>query len=292
MPAIEVAAVVTRADAPTGRHQEVESTPIKKMAEKNNLRILTPVKHGSPDFLSELKNLAPETAVVAAYGRIIPKAALDLPLRGTLNLHPSLLPVYRGPSPIQAAILNGDKKTGVTLMLLDEEMDHGPVLAQCEVELDGTEIYSELEQKLSIIAAEFLSENLLNYLDGKIEPREQDDARAVYCAMIERASGRIDWRKSAVEIERMSRAYEKWPGVWAVWAGSDSRKLRLKFSDVSVEPECNLKPGEITVQSDALVIGAAQGAIRVRKIQAEGKKEMMIKEFLNGFSRFANGRFE
>ncbi|MEA3272416.1 MAG: methionyl-tRNA formyltransferase [Patescibacteria group bacterium] len=187
-----------------------------------------------------------DIAVVAAYGHIIPKKILEIPKFGFLNIHPSLLPKYRGPSPIQNAILNGDKETGVSIMLLDKKMDSGPILAQKKVKINENETYETLRNRLAEIGAKLLIKTLLDYVSGKIKPKPQNHKKATYTKLLKREDGKIDWSKPAEEIERMVRAYHPWPGTWTELNGK-----RLK--------------------------------IILNRVQLEGKKEMSLDEFLRGY---------
>ena len=246
----EIAAVITNPDAPIGRKQILTPSPVKIIAEKNKIPIIK---------LEEIQKDA-DLAIVAAYGKIIPKNILNIPRYGTINVHPSLLPKYRGASPIQNTILNGDKKTGVTIMKLDEEMDHGPILAQAELPIAGNDTYESLSQKLTILGEKLLIKTIPDYVSGKIKPVEQKHAEATYTKIIKKEDGKIDWSKSATEIERIIRAFYPWPAAWAIWEGKVLKIL------------------EAEVRGDNL---------EIKKLQLEGGKILSIKEFLNGHKDFS-----
>lgn len=292
--AFDVVAVVTKPDAPSGRHRELAAPPLKEAAGRLGIKVLQPLKLRSPEFRAELAALDLDLSIVVAYGRIIPADVLSIPGSGTLNLHPSLLPKYRGPTPVQAAILAGDAETGITLMELDAEMDHGPILAQERIALDGTERHRELENRLFLLGADLAAAVVPKFLAGTLVPEEQDHAKATFCKMIDRDSGRIAFASTdATAAERMARAYEPWPGIWGLWK-SGSHEVRYKFFDVAASPS-PLPPGTIAFADDLsnLRIGTASGSLVVRGIQPEGKRRMTVADFLRGAkTEFLLGRFE
>ena len=208
----KIITVITSPDKPVGRKQEITPTPIKRIAEKYQLPVIQP--ENILDIKSKILNLKPDLIIVASYGKIIPKSILDIPLSKSLNIHPSLLPKHRGPSPIQTVILNGDKKTGITIMLMDEKMDHGPVVSQMEIDIKPDENYEDLEKRLSQESGNFLIKTLPLYLNDKIKPIKQDENKASYTKILSRKQGEIDLNKSALEIERKIRAFYPWPGTW------------------------------------------------------------------------------
>lgn len=249
----KIAAVFCEPDKPFGRKQEIKEPPIKILAKKLGLRVFQPESIKTSAKI--IKKLNPDIAVAVAYGQIIPKKILDIPKFGFLNLHPSLLPKYRGPSPIQNAILNDDRKTGITIILLDEKMDHGPILAQKKVKLFGNETTEILYNRLSKIGAKLLVMTLLNCVSGKIKPKEQNHKKTTFTKIIKREDGRINWNKTAEEIERMIRAYHPWPGTFTEIDGK-----RLKIISASIK---NKK-------------------LFLERVQLEGKKEMSWEEFKKG----------
>lgn len=288
-----VIAVVTQPDKKVGRKQILTQSPIKKLALANKIEILQPDKiKGNAEFIRHIKELSPDVIIVAAYGLILPKEILDIPQNGVLNVHASLLPKYRGASPIQSAILNGDKETGVTIMLINEKMDEGPLLTQETITInnnlpspDGlrqaSDNFEVLYNKLSELGANLLLQTLPKYLSGQIKPQPQDNAKATYCKLITKDMGKIDWHKSASEIERQIRAFTPWPGSWTNW---DDKKLKL----LKVKLLNNLnkkKAGEIFKVNDGLAIASGQDAVEVLELQLEGKKPMTAKEFLNGYPK-------
>ncbi len=264
----EVAAVITNPDAPIGRKQILTPSPVKQLIANGKW----PIEVFQPATKSELlaishKLLAikPDLAIVAAYGKIIPKNILDIPRYGTINVHPSLLPKYRGASPIQNAILNGDKETGITIMKVDEEMDHGNIISNLKTQISKVDTYDSLSQKLAISGAELLIKVIPDYISGKIKPVEQKHTEATYTKIIKKEDGKIDWSKSAEEIERMIRAFYPWPTAWTVWNGKILKIL------------------EAEVHGSNLAI---------KKLQLEGGKILSIKEFLNGHKDFNMARLK
>lgn len=286
---VEVVGVVTRPDSPQGRHQELVASPLKQAALLHNIPVLDPEKLKDPAVLSAIQNLKPDISVVFAFGRIIPQALLDVAPKGTVNVHPSLLPKYRGPSPIQAAILNGDEETGVSLMVLDADMDHGPILAQEKIVLTQTETLTSLSETISHVAAHLLEKYLSQYLSSSLTPVPQDHEQATLCKMIEREDGKIDWSTSAENIERMSRAFDPWPGIWTEWTDKNT-KLRTKLFSVTVTDKV-LQPGELQSADGNLLIGTGTTAIMCETVQVEGKKCLPLEELERGMPEFLQGRF-
>lgn len=288
LPGVTICGVITQPDRPAGRHQEPQMSPVKAASETLGLSVLQPEKLDAA-IKETVTALKPDVAVVVAYGRIIPESFLHIPVHGTLNLHPSLLPLYRGPSPIQSVIRDGQPETGVTLMVLDKEMDHGPILAQMSYPLSGKETATQLTEALANGGADLLVEYLPKYIAGDVRPTEQNHPQATICKMIGRDDGKIDWTKSAAEIERMYRAYEPWPGIWTEWVLDDER-LRVKLFDVRVEDGKQV-PGSLQVNGDALHVGTGAGMLTIDGLQLEGKKRLSIPDLLRGMPDFVKGHF-
>jgi len=273
----EVAAVVTQPGRPVGREQVVTDSPVKVAA----------LKYGIPVFEPEsLKNFGvqqlPKTdvAIVFAYGLIIPQAILDTPKHGTLNIHPSLLPLYRGPTPVQSALIKGETETGVSIMLLDAEMDHGPILDQITTSVAPHDTTATLTAKLVEQAIPLLIKLIPEWTQEKIVAREQDHTTTTYCKMLDRNDGKIDWSKPAKDIYNLYRGLTPWPGVWTTWGGKRLKLLNIKLSDTKTEP------GAVEVASGSIHIGTTKGSIEVTELQLEGKKAMTAQEFLNGYKNF------
>lgn len=289
-PEVTVCGVITQPDRPVGRGLTNATPLVKNVAEEHKLLVLQPeTLHAA--FRDRIASLSADVAVVVGYGRIIPESLLTLPEHGTLNVHPSLLPLYRGPTPVQAAILDGATETGVSIIVLDALMDHGPVLAQESTPLAGTETTPMLEAVLAERGATLLKAVLLDYVRGTRTPHAQDHARATFCAMIRRDSGKIDWQaQSAQHIERMSRAYTPWPGIWCIWSDGLTTR-RVKFFDVGLESH-KVPPGSMRFHDQRLQVGTATTVITFSEIQLEGKKRMPIADVLRGMPEFLRGRLQ
>src|SRR3989338_4843982 len=283
--------LVSQPDEPVGRKQELKSPPVKVLAQKFSIPLSQP--NTKAGLLKILKENQPDVCVLVAYGKIINEEALKIPKFGFVNVHPSLLPKYRGPSPVQTAILNGDKITGATIMLIDQKIDHGPILSQEKIEILPTDNNQTLHNRIAKISAGLLVESLTKYLKGGLEPKPQDDSKATFTKVIQRSDGQVDWSKSAEQINHQFRAFYPWPGIFSHWG-----RKRLKIADLSVlegdfslpaesrreKAGPNLKPGEVFLgQNNSLAVRCGQGAIRLERVQLEGKKEMSGEEFLRGY---------
>ncbi len=215
--------------------------------------------------------------IVVAYGKIIPKQVLNRPKLGIVNVHPSLLPKYRGPSPVQSAIAHQEKISGVSIMLLDEKMDHGPILAQKEIPIARNETTSSFFRKVIEIGAPLLVESVNNFAAGKLQPKEQNHKFATYCQLLKKEDGKINWRNNAEEIHAKIRAYNPWPGTFTVI----NEKI-FKIHDAKIS-ENKLPPGKIKIENKKLLIGTAGPALEILSIQPAGKQKMQAKDFINGF---------
>src|SRR6056297_260688 len=194
-----VVAVVTKPDKPVGRGQKMKSTPVKKLSQKENITILEPGKISN--IKSKIKKIEPDLGIIAAYGQIIPKEILEIPKHGFLNINPSLLHKYRGPTPIQAAILSGDKKTGVSIILMDKKIDHGSIVAQKEIEIKKP-TYKELFKELTKVSKNLIVKTIPKWIDNEIKPEKQDENKASYTSLLSKEEEKVDWKEKAIEIER------------------------------------------------------------------------------------------
>ncbi len=293
----EVAAVVSQPDKPTGRDGAVSSSPVAKVAREAGVTLLQPAKMKTDETREMLAALNADLFVVAAYGRIIPKALLDLPRHGCLNLHGSLLPKYRGASPIQAAIAAGDAETGVTLMRMDEEVDHGPTYAMARVTIEPTDTYATLEAKLADVGADLLLAEIDAVVAGTREANEQNHSEASFTGIIDRRDGFVGWTAdSASAIECRRRAFTPWPGLYAVWKRKGVA-LRIKLLDLATLPDASVPtgtvPGTVFKTADGFpAVAAASGALKLRTVQPEGKKPMEGKLLLNGYQDFIGSVLE
>lgn len=280
-----IVGVFTKPDKKIGRKQEVTAPLVKKLAENHKIPVFQPAKFNF-EATEELKKLKPDLVVVAAYGKIIPKAALEIPGFGFINVHVSLLPKYRGPSPIQNALLDGETKTGVTVMLMDEGIDTGDILGQETTEIAPDDNTEKLTEKLSKAGANFLLEIIPLWIERKIEPQKQDFAKATFCQLIEREDGHIYWNNSAEEIYNRYRALTPWPGIFSYWKNeSDSNIIRLKLISIGFQkmnPIGKHAEGEVFEIGDDVGVQTSKGVVILKEIQKEGKKTMTAKEFING----------
>lgn len=270
-----VEAIVTTPDEAVGRKGELTPPPVKVFGQEKNIEILQPTTLRDDSFFDKFKKIEPDVCVIVAYGKIIPQKYLDIPKFGFINIHPSLLPKYRGPSPIQSAILSGDQKTGVTIMRIDAEMDHGPVLANIEYQISDSKGYQEVSEDLAAAGADLLVEILPKYLSGEITPQEQDHSLATYCKKYERLDGRIDWSKSAQQIHNQIRALNPNPGTWTTLNGKTLNIFKAEISEKSGQER-------IIKDKTSLLIKANDRYIAPTLLQLEGKKVLAIKDFLNG----------
>ncbi len=287
----QIAAVYTRPDRPAGRGLRPRPPPVKELAQELGLPVRQPESLRRPEAIAELRALAPEVIVVCAYGQILRRPVLEVPPRGVLNVHPSLLPRHRGPSPIAAAILAGDAETGVTIMLMDEGMDTGPVLAQRSLPVSPFDSAGTLGEKLSHLAAELLLDTLPRWLRGEITPQPQDESRATVTRLLRKEDGAIDWRLPAEEIWRRVRAYDPWPGaytyldgeqlhIWAAWplAGDSGQE---PGTVVALSPELAAQvPPQAGRAAFAVQTGA--GLLAVLRLQRAGRRPLGSEEFLRG----------
>jgi methionyl-tRNA formyltransferase len=274
----EIIAVVTALDKPVGRKQILTPSSVKKWAEENRLPVLQPQKIRDSEWIKRIQELNPELIILCAYGQIIPKEILDIPKHGALNIHPSLLPKYRGASPIQATILNGDTETGVTLMLMDEEMDHGPIISNFQFTISNKITYKELEHKLIDVSADLLIKTLPDWIEEKIKAQAQDHSKASFCKIIKKEHGKINWDKSAQEIERQIRAFYEWPGSFAEFQNKILKILEIDILNKNTDH----KIGEVFSEDKNLAIQTGNGILILKQVQPEGKKTMPVRDFLNG----------
>lgn len=279
--------VITMPDKPTGRKQILTPPPVKIICQKYKIPFLQTKK--VQEFKSDIEKLNPDLIVSAAFGQIFPKEILDMPRFGGLNVHPSLLPKHRGSSPIQGAILKGDKETGVSIILMDEQLDHGPIVAESQhIETDKL-YFKELTIKLAEIGGDLLVKTIPLWLEGKIKPKPQDDSKATFIDKIKKEEGKIDWNKSAEEIERQIRAFTPWPASFTFWQKSD-KLIQIKILKARVLKAENNNPLAKTLALSSKEIGIQCGKdiLVVEKLQLEGGKKMSSEEFLRGHPGFIN----
>lgn len=282
----EITGIVTQPDRAVGRHADLTPPAVKAAALELGIQtIQQPEKLKEEAFQSWIKDVGPscDAFVVISYGKILPQWLLDLPKNGVINVHGSLLPRWRGASPIQAAIAAGDAKSGVSIMLLDAAMDHGPILEMKEdvIALDDTG--GALHDRLAELGARTLPDTLARFLEGKITPMEQDHASATSCGILTREHGKIDWNKAAYEIERLVRAYTPWPGTWTM---DDGHRLKILNASVITGDE-TFATGSCFVFEHQPAVACADGtALLLKQVQREGKAATSGKDFLRGIKNW------
>lgn len=273
----EVVGVVTQPDKPQGRSREIIASPVKKIALEEDIPIFQPKTARDPELLEMLDVIKPDISIVVAYGHILPKNVIDLPHKGTLNIHASLLPDLRGAAPIQAAIRQGFRKTGITIMRMVPALDAGPVILQAETEIYDDETNGELQTRLAELGALTLLEALtLTSLDKATET-PQDDSRATYAAKINRESGRIDWKQSALDVARLIRAYDPKPGAYTT-----SDKGDIKMFGPRLLNGIKGKAGEVMKVTGELIVACGTDALRITDVQPTGKKRMPAHDWARG----------
>ncbi len=276
-PKIIVDLVVTQPDKPVGRKQELQKPPIKILAEKHNLTVIQPESLKNFQTANHIFHIG----VTAQYGKIIPQSVLDLPKHGILNVHTSLLPKYRGASPIQSALINGETETGVTIMKMEAGLDTGPILIQQKISIDPDDTYLNLDHKLAPIGAKALLEALPAYIEGTLQPQAQDETKATHCKQLSRDDGQIDWQKTTAELYNLYRGLTPWPGIWTTW---NEKRLKL----LTIRPSTKqIPPGKVMAENKHLFIGTADSSIEVLQLQLEGKSAMDPATFLSGYQQFS-----
>lgn len=277
---VEIEAVVTRPDRPSGRGLHHHSTPVKILSEEAGLTVFQPQAPTEQEFAETLKELHPDFLLVADYGHILPNAILVLPPRGCINVHPSLLPRYRGASPIQRALMDGVEITGATLMLMDEGLDTGPIISQTEIVVEEDDDAGALRVILAALAARLVLEVIPIYISGAISPQSQDESRATYADAIEKSELAIDWTLTNRAIHNQVRALSPRPGAYAYFRGKRVRILRTILDDVDKD----LVAGEIRASAKSpLIAGTGSGALTLETLQPEGRKVMSAAEFIRGY---------
>ncbi|HLM84480.1 MAG TPA: methionyl-tRNA formyltransferase [Candidatus Bathyarchaeia archaeon] len=283
----QIAAVFSQPDKKIGRKQEVVPPPVKRLAVEKGIKIFQPESLRDSSLIEKIENIKPDLFIVAAYGKILPKEILEIPKYGAINIHASLLPKYRGASPVQCAILSGEKETGVTLMKMNEKMDEGDILVQEKVQIGENDKADSLMKKLGNVGAKLSVDFIPEWILGKTNPIPQDQKKATYCKPVKREDGKIDWRETAGEIFRKWRAYHPWPGIFArLNAKNQQRRLKFLEIDAVAGEKTGGKPGEIIRYNQGIAVQTKKGLLILKKIQLEGKNEMAIVEFLKGYPNF------
>lgn len=270
--------IVTKPDEPAGRRQVLTPPPLATWARERSVQCWQPKTNQA--LIALLRERRPDVAVVAAYGKFIPPDALAIPRHGFVNLHPSLLPRWRGPSPIHAAIAAGDTETGVTLILLDAQMDHGPIIAQERTPLSLTAGRMSVERELAERGARLLERTLPEHFAARIVPHPQDEVQATTCPLLSRDDGRLDWRIPSATLERRVRAYEGWPGTWCTLLGD----TRLKVFRAALGGPTSAMPGTVIRDGNRFGVACGDGrTLILEEVQPEGRQPMSGADFLRGY---------
>ena len=272
---VRPAAVLTQPDRPAGRGKKLTASPVKQFAIAQGIDVMQPDTLRDPLVAAELAALQPDLLVVAAYGLILPQNVLDIPARGCLNVHASLLPRWRGAAPVQAAILAGDAQTGISLMSMTAGLDCGPVYVTEAVEIGERQTAGELHDLLAELGGSMLVRHLDAILDGTIEAVEQDEEQATYAGKITRSDAEIDWRLSSAELSRAVRAYNPVPGAWFRWGGE-----RIKCWSAESAAAVDAPPGTVVgTGKDGIVVACSESALRLTSLQRPGKRRVTAQEF-------------
>ena len=282
----EIVTVITRPDKPSGRGKEIVYSPVKQLALSHDIPVWQPGSLKRQDTIEMLAAYQADSYIVAAFGQILPQAVLDLPRYGTLNIHASLLPKYRGVSPISEAILQGDVETGITIMLIDAGVDTGPILLQRAIPITEDDTTGGLTVKLAALGASALAEALPLWVQGKITPQPQDERLASHTRMLHKEDGKLDWNRPAAVLARTVRAFTPWPGAFTNWG---NRLLKIiSARAVEADNSSEGKVGTVGLRKEdgvqTLTVVTGNGLFIIEKLQLEGKKVMSAGEFLRGYS--------
>jgi methionyl-tRNA formyltransferase len=278
----EVIGIVTQPDRPAGRYRRLQMSPVKQIALSHNIPFLQPEKIRRSE--AELKRWSPDVYVVAAFGQILPQTVLDIPPFGSINVHASLLPRWRGAAPIQAAIRAGDTQSGVTIMKMDAGLDTGPILSQRAIPLASDETGQSLHDKLAALGAELLIETLSDYLEGKIIPQPQSERGVTVAPQLTREEGNLDWSQDAASIERLIRAFTPWPGAYTHWNGQQLKIIKAHVT------EGHAAQGEVGKLGSGFVVGTGKGLLKLEQLQLAGRKMMSAEEFGRGHADFVGSK--
>lgn len=273
-----VLAVVTQPDKPAGRGQKRTACPAAELALELGLKLLQPPNLKDQQVQAELMALKPDVLAVVAYGKFLPRELIEFCPKKAVNVHPSLLPKYRGAAPMQWAILNGDARTGVTTMAVSDEMDAGDIYLQCETAIDEAETAVQLENRLSELGAELLLKTLEGLERGALKPRPQDPSRVVFAPKLTKADGQLNFAAPAVKLYNQVRALNPWPGTYCFL---EDKRLKV-LEAATVDMKSQKPPGSVIENKEGLIIACGQGALCLLEVQLEGKKRMSAGEFLKG----------
>ncbi len=283
----DIVTVITRPDKPSGRGKEIVYSPVKQLALSQDIPVWQPGSLKRQENIDALAAYQADLCIVAAFGQILPQAVLDLPRFGMLNIHASLLPKYRGVSPISEAILQGDTETGVTIMLIDAGVDTGPILLQSAIPIAEDDTTGSLTSKLAVLGANAIIQALPLWVQGKIKPQPQDDRFASHTRMLRKEDGKIDWSRPAVVLARTVRAFTPWPGAYTNWGNRNLKIIAAHAvqSGTSAEARAGIVGLSKENSKQTLTITTGKGLLAIEKLQLEGKKVMNAGEFLRGHSQ-------
>lgn len=289
----QLAAIVTAIDKPQGRHLKILPGPVKLWAQKNNTMVFQPKKlSGNQEFYTELKKLEPDLFVVLSYGRIIPQEYLEIPHIAPVNIHPSLLPGYRGPAPMEWSLVNGEKEAGITVIIMDKNIDTGRILSQIKVEIDKKDDIFSLREKLSGLLFDCLKDAIEKLSKGY--RGEEQKGTVSYAPKLKKDDGKINWKESAVSIHNKIRGLVDWPGAYTFLVSTKGKKL-LKIKKSSVEKEYGkyAEPGTFIDLTGKILVACGSGILKIEKLQEEGKKVQGAIEYINGHIRILKeGHFQ
>jgi methionyl-tRNA formyltransferase len=275
----DIAAVVTQPDKPKGRGNKLTSPPVKTYAVEKNILVLQPDRVRTPEFINRVKELKPELFVTAAYGKILPKDLLDIPPKGCINVHGSLLPKYRGAAPIHWAVINGERKTGITTMYTDVGMDTGDMLLKSEIEISENMTVGELHDKMAFLGADVLIKTIRELQNGTLLREKQCDGEATYAPMMKKDTGLIDWDKISKDVHNLVRGTNPWPGAYTFYRGE---KMRVWKTEV-IDKNPDKKPGTIcSVGKDGITVACRDGFIKVLEVQFESCRKMCVEDYICG----------
>lgn len=280
----QVVGVVTQPDRPKGRGQELAAPPVKQLAERSGVPVLQPTKMKDPAFLSALQAWQPDVIAVAAFGRILPPAILSLPPKGCINVHGSLLPKYRGAAPIQWAVINGERETGITIMLMDEGMDTGAMLLQEAIPIEPDDTGGSLGAKLAQVGARLLIETLRQLKAGQLHPIVQNHSQATLAPILKKEHGLIDWKLSAAALANRVRGLAPWPGAYT-FAQHHNRTERWNIWEARAAETAGShgRPGTIIkVEKERLLVATGEGALAITALQPAGGRRMTVAQYLAG----------
>jgi methionyl-tRNA formyltransferase len=280
------ALVVSQPNRPVGRKRVLTPPPVKLAALRHGLPVLQIATFKDPSIVEQLRSINADVFVVVAFGLIFPKSILELPKFGCLNLHASLLPKYRGASPIQWAVLSGDNVTGWTLMKMDPGLDTGPILSQIEVSIEPNETTPSLTARLAAVGGDWLAQQLPKYIQGELHPQPQDNSLSTATTLLRKESGRLDWSQPAVNLERQIRAFQPWPGSYTQW-----QEIKIEILSATATNEIvNQPPGTVFESDGRIGIATAQGVLWPITIKPASKNSQSIQDFVRGHSGFLGSR--